>query len=59
MTEQAFKRKAFLKGLKSFYFGQSPEEKTVAQSDSDALHQDWLTVGNAIREAMNDYERKQ
>ena len=33
MTNQAMKRKAFAKGLKSFYFGNSPEKKPPAKSD--------------------------
>lgn len=59
MTEQALKRKSFIKGLRSFYFGQSPEKKPVTKSDREALYQDWVTVGNSIQKAMNDYERQQ
>lgn len=57
MTDQALKRKAFLKGLKSFYFGNTPKKKPTT-SDAEALHQDWVTVGNTLRGAMNDYDRE-
>ena len=57
MTDQALKRKAFLKGLKSFYFGSTPEKKPMT-SDAEALHQDWVAVGNTLRGAMNEYDRK-
>lgn len=56
MSNHSFCHKAFLRGLKDFYFGSTPKI-SYTRDDREALQKDWQKTGDYIRKAMKEYER--